>query len=57
MSGGIFRPIALSDGRAVATWGIRAGQVEIDPFAPLAGDVAGALDDDARDVLRFLAMS
>jgi hypothetical protein len=51
---GIFRPFALVNGRAAATWSVRAGKVAIEPFAPLAGADAAALDADARDVERFL---
>jgi hypothetical protein len=51
---GIFRPFALVDGRAAATWSLRAGRVAIEPFAPLAAAAAAALEADARDVERFL---
>ncbi|MCW2990366.1 MAG: hypothetical protein JWM73_960, partial [Solirubrobacterales bacterium] len=52
---GIFRPIALVDGRAVATWGLPRGRVELKPFAPLAEPVRAALAAEAADVERFLA--
>lgn len=52
--GGIFRPFALVDGRAAATWTLRDGRVELEPFAPLPQRVARALDQEAADVLRFL---
>ena len=47
---GLFRPFALVDGRAVATWSLSAGQVALKPFAPLSESVAAALraDADAR---------
>jgi hypothetical protein len=51
---GIFRPFALVDGRAAALWSIRAGTVEIAPFARLAAADTAALEADARDVERFL---
>jgi hypothetical protein len=52
---GLFRPFALVDGRAAATWRWQAGRVVLEPFAPLGDDVAAALDADAADVVRFLA--
>jgi len=54
-SNGIFRPVALVGGRGVATWGLAAGRVSLRPFAPLDDADRAALDDEARDVLRFLA--
>ena len=51
---GIFRPIALVRGRAVATWRMPAGEVVIEPFECIAPAAGAALDADARDVLRFL---
>ena len=51
---GLFRPFALVGGRAVATWTMSAGQVILDPFAPLPKPVAAALRADAQDVARFL---
>ncbi|HEX6934065.1 MAG TPA: winged helix DNA-binding domain-containing protein [Streptosporangiaceae bacterium] len=52
---GLFRPFALVEGRAAATWSLPGGTVKLSPFAPLAEPVAAALDADARDVVRFLA--
>jgi hypothetical protein len=52
----LFRPVALVDGRVVATWGLADGRVtirmleEVDP-APL-----DALRKDAAAVLRFLGL-
>jgi hypothetical protein len=51
---GLFRPFALADGRAVATWTITRGQVMLAPFAPLGAQTRAALDTDAADVTRFL---
>jgi Winged helix DNA-binding domain len=51
---GLFRPFALVRARAVATWRLTAGEVVLEPFAPLARDDAAALRADARDVLRYL---
>jgi hypothetical protein len=52
---GLFRPFALVGGRAVATWGLAAGRVHIEPFADLDGAVATALAGDAEAVTAFLA--
>lgn len=52
---GLFRPFALADGRAVATWTINRGEVTLAPFAALAPATQAALDADAADVTRFLA--
>lgn len=51
---GLFRPFALVDGRAVATWSLTAGRVELKPFARLTSSVRAALTADAADVVRFL---
>jgi uncharacterized protein YcaQ len=52
---GIFRPIALVKGRAVATWTMPKGEVELKPFGRLNRADRSALDADAADVPRFLA--
>ena len=52
---GIFRAFALVRARAAATWTMRAGEVEIQPFRRLSKADAGALEADAADVRRFLA--
>jgi hypothetical protein len=57
VSGGIFRPFALVSGRAAATWRVRGGKVELEPFDDLKPAVAAALDADAADVVRFLGAS
>jgi hypothetical protein len=51
---GLFRPFALADGRAVATWTITGGRVVLAPFADLDVQTQAALDTDAADVTRFL---
>jgi hypothetical protein len=51
---GIFRPFALVDGRAVATWSFSGGKVTLAPFGSLSGEVSAALEADAVDVARFL---
>ena len=52
--GGLFRPFALVDGRAVAAWTLRDGAVVLEPFQRLPRRVAAALGADAEAVLRFL---
>ena len=51
---GIFRPIALVRGRAVATWRLVGGAIELEPFRRISRTDRAALHDDGRDVLRFL---
>jgi len=53
---GLFRPFALVRGRAVAIWRLARGEVAIEPFGALARRDAAALDRDAADVRRFLAL-
>lgn len=55
VSGGVFRPFALIRGRAVATWTLSRERLELQPFGRLARADRAALEDDARDVARFLA--
>lgn len=52
---GIFRPFAMVDGRAAATWKLNRGKVTIEPLGPIAKKAAAALDADAADVERFMA--
>jgi Winged helix DNA-binding domain len=54
---GLFRPFALVQGRAVATWSLVGGEVALKPFAPLARADERALGADAEDVVRFLRAS
>jgi hypothetical protein len=54
---GIFRPFALADGRAVATWTVTGGRVVLAPFADLDARTRAALDTDAADVTRFLGVA
>jgi hypothetical protein len=51
---GVFRPMALVDGRAVGTWRFAGGEVALEPFEPLERADAEALEADAEDVVRFL---
>jgi hypothetical protein len=53
-SNGIFRPFALVDGRAVATWSLAGGKIRLAPFAPIGPGARAALDADAGAVLRYL---
>jgi hypothetical protein len=50
----MFAPFALVRGRAAATWRLVRGEVELEPFAPLAPEDAAALEADAHDVVRFV---
>ncbi|HUR13458.1 MAG TPA: winged helix DNA-binding domain-containing protein [Mycobacteriales bacterium] len=52
---GIFKPIALVRGKAVATWALPRGHVAIEAFDALAATVERALEREAADVERFLA--
>ncbi|MEP6697295.1 MAG: winged helix DNA-binding domain-containing protein [Pseudonocardiales bacterium] len=52
---GLFRPFALVEGRAVATWSLPRGGVVLAPFAPLSPETAAALEAEVGDVLRFLS--
>ncbi len=54
VSGGLFRAFALVRGRAVATWTISRGVVEVEPFRPLNSTDRSALETEAADVTRFL---
>ena len=53
-SNGLFRAVALVDGRVVATWGLAGGRVTLRPLEPIPPDVADALGADAGAVLHFL---
>lgn len=51
---GIFRPFALVDGRAVATWRLAGGKVTIEHLGKVKRKDAAALEADAERVLEFL---
>ena len=51
---GIFRPIALVGGVAVATWGLTAGALTVRPFRRLTAGETTALRREAADVFRYL---
>lgn len=52
---GLFRPFALVDGRAVATWRFSKGKATIEPLQKLTKKAMKALEAEAADVERFLA--
>jgi hypothetical protein len=51
---GIFRPFALVDGRAAATWSLARDRVTLSSFAALSAQDKAALDADAAAVMDFL---
>jgi hypothetical protein len=51
---GIFRPFALVDGRAVATWKLAGGKLTIEHLSQVKKKDAAALDQEAQRVLEFL---
>jgi hypothetical protein len=51
---GLFRPFAMVEGRAVATWRLRKGKVGIEPLGRIPKAVRAALVADAADVERFM---
>ena len=52
---GLFRPFALVNGRAAATWKLAQGRVAIEPLRQLGRADREALQAESADVLRFLA--
>jgi hypothetical protein len=52
---GIFRPFALVDGRAVATWRYAGGKVTIEPLGKVTKKATAALKADAAAVECFFA--
>jgi hypothetical protein len=55
--GGMLRPVAVADGRVIATWkrGRRPGTVTLEPFGRLDPATQEALRADAQDLARFEA--
>lgn len=53
---GVFRPIALVDGRAVATWRLDGGTLTVTPREPLPAAVLDELTRDGAAVLRYLGL-
>jgi Winged helix DNA-binding domain len=54
---GIFRPFAMVDGRAVATWRLAGGKVTIEHLGKVTKKAAAALEEEAGEVLDFLGAS
>lgn len=54
---GIFHPFALVGGRAVARWRWIKGEVVLEPFEEIPGEVSAALEAEAAEVRRFLAQA
>ena len=52
---GMFRPFALVEGRAVATWSMPRGRVTLEPFSRIPAPILADLDREAADVERFLS--
>ena len=48
---GIFRPFALVDGRAVATWRLAGGKVTIEHLGKVSKKTAAALEAEAAEVI------
>jgi hypothetical protein len=42
--GGIIRPVAIADGRVFATWRLRGGRVEVEPFGRRAPSTAAEIE-------------
>jgi hypothetical protein len=53
---GLFRPFALVDGRAVATWSLAADRLRIQLLEPVPAPAVDALIADAADVRRYLGL-
>ena len=53
---GLFRPFALVEGRAVATWGLAGRGGELDWLAEVPGAARAALAADEADIRRFLGL-
>lgn len=57
VSGGLFRPFAMVDGRAVATWKLSGGRVDIEASPAIDQATSAALAKEAADVAQFLGLS
>jgi hypothetical protein len=59
--GGIIRPVMLAGGRASATWRSKRQRnrltIVVEPFDAIAPDALSALEDEARDLGRFLGLA
>jgi hypothetical protein len=56
VSGGLFRPFALVNGRAAATWRPAGDSVTLEPFASLRRAESAALAADGEDCVRYLGL-
>ena len=54
---GIFRPVALVEGRVVATWRLPSSGVVLDPLEHLDDACICELIEEAGDVRRFLGLA
>jgi hypothetical protein len=54
---GLFRPFAMVEGRAVATWKLIKGKVAVESLTRTTKKALVALEADATDVERFLRAS
>lgn len=54
---GLFRPFALVRGRALATWSLSSGEIELKPFGRMTRKDKTALEHDAEDVVRYLGIT
>jgi hypothetical protein len=53
---GVFRPVALVEGRAVGTWSLRGGIITIVPLEAIRDEDVELLIQDGTDVLRYLGL-
>jgi hypothetical protein len=53
---GLFRPFALVDGKAVATWNLAGGRVTLHPLERIGPDDLDRLEEDAVEVLRYVGL-
>jgi hypothetical protein len=53
---GLFRPFAMVDGQAVATWRLAGGKLTIEHLGEVKKKDAAALEADAARVLEFLGV-
>jgi hypothetical protein len=55
-SNGLFRAVALVDGRVAGLWSLAGGVPTLTPFRRLTSKVLALLESEALDVLRFLGL-
>jgi Winged helix DNA-binding domain len=56
IGGSIFRPFAVAGGRTVGLWRLVRGEVVLEAFGRLTAADRVALQEDGRDVIRYLGM-